>query len=195
MSVIEFSPEQQAAILSLARKGVCEAVEHGSVALPDINQFADFLRTSRACFVTLDSQGELRGCIGSLQATRPLAHDLLHNACGAALHDYRFPPLKTDEPIQVAVSILSPLVEMRFETEKDLLKQLVRDRDGVLLQAGRNRATFLPVVWEGLPVPELFLRALKRKAGLSPDYWSDQVKVWRYQSEYFSEEGEKPACE
>ncbi|WP_343802343.1 AmmeMemoRadiSam system protein A [Marinobacterium maritimum] len=195
MSVTEYNSQQRAAILLLAREGVCQAVRTGSVELPDITSLEPFLREDRACFVTLESHAELRGCIGSLQATRPLGHDLLHNACGAALYDYRFEALQASEPVQVSVSILSPLEEMSFSSESDLLAQLIPREDGLLIQAGRNRATFLPVVWEGLPTPELFLRALKRKAALPADYWSDQVKAWRYHSEYFAEEGEKPACE
>ncbi len=191
----EYTSPQRAAILALARKGVCQAVKTGAVELPDVSSLEEYLQVQRACFVTLESQDELRGCIGSLQATRPLAHDLLHNACGAALYDYRFAPLEASEPIQVSVSILSPLEEMSFGSEAELLRQLQPGKDGVLLQAGRNRATFLPVVWEGLPTPELFLRALKRKALLSSDYWSNQVRAWRYRSEYFSEQGERPACE
>lgn len=182
-------------MLALARQGVCQAVSQGCVDLPDVETLDPCLRAFRASFVTLDSQGELRGCIGSLQATRPLGHDLLHNACGAALHDYRFPPVQATEPIQVSISILTPLEELSFASEQELLERLRPGRDGVLLQAGRHRATFLPVVWQGLPEPGLFLRTLKRKAELPVDYWSDQVRVWRYASEYFGEEGEKPACD
>lgn len=195
MSVTEYTPQQHAAMLALAREGVCQAVRTGHVLLPDLAGMDDYLQALRACFVTLDSMGELRGCIGSLNPSRPLAHDLLHNACGAALHDYRFPPLQASEPIQLSISILSPLEEIDFTCEAELLEKLQPGRDGLLLQAGRNRATFLPVVWQGLPTPELFLRALKRKAALPVDYWSDQVRAWRYRSEYFSEEGERPACD
>ncbi len=195
MSVTEYTPEERAIILALARRGVCEAVEMGSVELPDIAAMEACLQAHRACFVTLDSHDELRGCIGSLQAIRPLGHDLLQNACGAALYDYRFAPLQASEPIKVSVSILSPMQEMSFASEQDLMRQLRPGQDGLLLQAGRNRATFLPVVWEGLSTPELFLRTLKRKAALSADYWSDQVRAWRYSSEYFSESEERPACE
>ncbi len=195
MSVTEYSSPQRAAMLALARQGVCQAVKTGNVELPEVDGLADYLQVYRACFVTLESHAELRGCIGSLQAIRPLGHDLLHNACGAALYDYRFALLEASEPIQIALSILSPLEEMTFDSEAELLRQLRPGEDGLLLQAGRNRATFLPVVWEGLPTPELFLRELKRKAVLSADYWSGQVRAWRYRSEYFAEEGEKPACD
>ncbi|MBA4501881.1 AmmeMemoRadiSam system protein A [Marinobacterium marinum] len=195
MSAIEYTARQRASLLSLARQGVCQAVAKGYIDLPDLASLEPYLQLPRASFVTLDSHDELRGCIGSLQAVRPLAHDVLHNACGAALHDYRFAPLQASEPVSISVSILSPLDEVIFSSEADLLHQLVPGRDGVLLQAGRNRATFLPVVWEGLTTPDIFLRALKRKAALAADYWSDQVRVWRYESESFAEDRERPACE
>lgn len=195
MSVIEYGLGRQQEMLALARSGVCQAVRFGSVEMPARESLADYLCEYRACFVTLESHEELRGCIGSLEPRRPLGHDLLHNACGAALHDYRFAPLRLDEPIRVSISILSPLEELKFASEAELLQQLKPGEDGLLLQAGRHRATFLPVVWEGLSTPELFVRALKRKAALPSDYWSAQVRGWRYRSEYFSEVEERPACE
>ena len=195
MCAIEYGSEQRAAILALARQGVCQSVMTGSVALPDVGQMAPFLQPQRASFVTLESIGRLRGCIGSLEPVRPLGHDILHNACGAALHDYRFQVLEAAEPIRISVSILSPLQEMQFTSEEDLLCQLEPGKDGVLLQSGRCRSTFLPVVWTSLSQPEVFMKELKLKAGLPADYWSERVRVWRYRSESFAEAVERPACE
>ncbi|MBV0931907.1 AmmeMemoRadiSam system protein A [Marinobacterium weihaiense] len=195
MSVIEYSTDQQQYLLALARRGVCQSVLVGSVDMPDITSLPAFLRHWGACFVSLTEQGRLRGCIGSLEASRPLAHDVLHNACGAALHDYRFAPLNTPEPILITLSVLSPLEVFTFSDEADLLRQLVPGRDGLLLQAGQHRATFLPQVWESFSQPDEFVQALKRKAGLADDFWSDQVRVWRYSSVSFAETEERPACE
>ncbi len=140
-------------------------------------------------FVTLTQDGELRGCIGSLEAHRPLAVDLEENARAAALRDPRFPPLTAAElpRTRVEVSILSRAEPMRFKDEQDALGQLRPGVDGVILEYGWHRATFLPQVWEQLPEPWQFMAHLKRKAGLSADFWSDEVKLSRYTVEKYQE--------
>lgn len=194
MSVTEYSEQQQHYLLSLARQGVCESLMMGNVQLPDVTSLPAFVQSPRACFVTLEQGGRLRGCIGSLEAVRPLAHDILHNACGAALHDYRFTPLTESEPISIALSVLSRLEPLAFDCEEALLDQLRPGQDGILLQAGRKRATFLPSVWQSLNTPTVFIQELKRKAGLPVGYWSPQIKAWRYSCEYCSELYDRPAC-
>ncbi|MEO5340915.1 MAG: AmmeMemoRadiSam system protein B [Magnetococcus sp. MYC-9] len=114
-----------------------------------------------ACFVTLSRQGQLRGCIGSLQAHRPLAEDLLANSRAAALQDPRFPPVTAAELV-------------------DLLSRLQPGVHGVILSKGPHRATFLPQVWEQLPDPETFLQQLSLKAGLPRDGWRDKPDVAVY---------------
>ena len=138
-----------------------------------------------ACFVTLKIDGELRGCIGSLQAHRDLGEDLAENAKAAAFGDPRFGPLTPDEfdQVSVEVSVLSepsPLFEGPV-TEEEVLAALDPGRDGVILSWGPRRATFLPQVWEQLPDGRDFLAALKRKAGLPPNYWDPQMRIQTYQ--------------
>jgi hypothetical protein len=135
-----------------------------------------------ATFVTLTQQGQLRGCIGSLEAWRPLAQDVQENARAAAFRDPRFAPLEADElpHTRVEVSLLSPAEPMSFRDEADALAQLRPDIDGVIFSAGSRRSTFLPQVWEQLPQPAEFMARLKQKAGLPANYWGSDVRLERY---------------
>ena len=148
-----------------------------------------------ATFVTLFSRAELRGCIGSLRASRPLRDDVRENAINAAFHDPRFPPLVSVEfeSISVEVSLLSPSTSLRFATEDDLLARLQAGVDGVTLEYGAHRATFLPQVWETLPDPRLFLAELKRKAGLANDFWSPRLSVGLYRVTKWKESDFSPS--
>ncbi|UCH46884.1 MAG: AmmeMemoRadiSam system protein A [Betaproteobacteria bacterium] len=155
----------------------------------DCRDDADFLYEKRACFVTLMLSGRLRGCIGSLQAHRRLLDDVRENAQAAAFRDPRFQPLTANEYTETAieVSLLSPLSPLEVENEQDAMSQLQPGVDGVVLQSGSKRGTFLPQVWESLPDPRQFLAELKRKAGLSTEYWSDDVRLFRYHVDKWTE--------
>jgi AmmeMemoRadiSam system protein A len=135
-----------------------------------------------ATFVTLQKHGELRGCVGSLRAQRALGLDVRMNAIAAAFSDPRFSPLRDDEfgDTSVEVSLLSAPESIASADEDDLLIRLQPGIDGVILEFGGQRATFLPQVWESLPEPRQFLVELKRKAGLPADFWSPAVNVSRY---------------
>lgn len=136
-----------------------------------------------ATFVTLTRKGELRGCIGSLEAYRPLRTDVEENARAAAFRDPRFPPVVAAEwpAIGVEVSLLTPPEDLPFADEEDLKAKLRPNIDGVILAYRQRRATFLPQVWAQLPTPELFLAHLKQKAGLAADFWSPEIEIRRYQ--------------
>ena len=122
-----------------------------------------------------------------LEACRPLVEDVAENACAAAFDDPRFEPLSKEEfdELDIHISVLSPPEEMTFVSEKDLLERVRPGVDGLILQEGGRRGTFLPSVWEELPDKELFLMHLKMKAGLPNTYWSDSLRVFRYTAEYF----------
>jgi hypothetical protein len=175
----------------LLRKLAHEAVEYGlqqGGTLPiDTARYPRPLREPGASFVTLQKKGELRGCIGSLEAHRPLVEDVVHNAYAAAFSDPRFPPLSEHElaAVDFHLSILTPAVAMNFNSEADLLRQLRPGIDGLVLEDGIYRGTFLPSVWESLPDAAQFLQHLKLKAGLPTNYWSDTLKVSRYTTESF----------
>jgi AmmeMemoRadiSam system protein A len=136
-----------------------------------------------ATFVTLFHGGELRGCIGSLKATRAVGVDVRENAVAAAFRDPRFPPLTVleFEATSVEVSLLSAAESLRFDTEDELRLRLRPGIDGVTLELDDRRATFLPQVWETLPDPRDFLAALKHKAGMRVDFWSPGLNVALYQ--------------
>jgi len=143
---------------------------------------APWLRQNGATFITLTRDGELRGCIGSLQAARPLGDDAAENAVAAAFRDPRFPPVTAAEwpGLQVEVSLLSTPKPMRFADEADLLGQICAGEDGLILEADGRRATFLPQVWESIRDKRQFLRELARKAGLPDDVRLGRCRVWRY---------------
>ncbi len=142
-----------------------------------------------ATFVTLTQGGQLRGCIGSLEAHRPLDQDVRANAVAAAFRDPRFPPLTLAElaRTRVEVSLLTAPVPISFSDEADALRQLRPHVDGIILIAGQRRSTFLPQVWEQLPEPRQFLAHLKQKAGLPADWWSDEVRLQRYEVQKWKE--------
>jgi AmmeMemoRadiSam system protein A len=143
------------------------------------------LQELRASFVTLQRNGELRGCIGALEAELPLVEDVARSAHGAAFRDPRFKPLQRDEFVQIEIhiSVLSPLAPLHLSSREELIAALRPKVDGLLLRQGPCRGTFLPSVWESLPHPTDFLRELERKAGLDADAWSRPVECFRYTTE------------
>ncbi|HSO07793.1 MAG TPA: AmmeMemoRadiSam system protein A [Pelomicrobium sp.] len=135
-----------------------------------------------ATFVTIKLDAGLRGCIGSLEAHRPLREDVRVNALGAAFRDPRFAPLSVREfaRTRIEVSLLSPLELLTFSCEDELLALLRPGIDGLVFRYGHHRSTFLPQVWESLPGARDFLEHLKRKAGLPFGFWAPEVQAWRY---------------
>jgi AmmeMemoRadiSam system protein A len=166
------------ALLAAARASIAKAFGQASPAIAP----APWWQEPGAGFVTLTLNGQLRGCIGSLEAHRPLLHDIEANAHAAAFQDHRFQPLTAGEwaLTSVQVSLLSPLQAMHFENEAHAMAQLRPGVDGVVLTYETHRSTFLPQVWEQLPAPESFLSQLKIKAGLPADFWAPQVQLFRY---------------
>ena len=155
---------------------------------------ADWLEERAACFVTLHRGEDLRGCIGTIVAHRSLGEDVRSNARAAAFSDPRFPPLAVGElaEVTIEVSLLSELEPLEFESEQDLVSRIRPGVDGLLLEHGFHRGTFLPAVWRSLPEPGLFLRKLKTKAGLEEDFWSPEIVVRRYQARSWSEAPDRP---
>jgi AmmeMemoRadiSam system protein A len=167
-----------AILLPLARAAITQALGRSHAA----DDTAPWLRAPGACFVTLTQDEQLRGCIGTLQAHRTLLADVRANALAAALHDPRFAPLAAHEleGTEVEVSLLSPMQTLHFGSEAEALAQLRPGVDGVVFQYGSRRSTFLPQVWEQLPATGDFMAHLKRKAGLPPGFWHEEVQLQRY---------------
>ena len=180
-----YTDEQKKILLRVARDSIAHGLKSGRPASIQAKEFDDVLREERATFVTLERAGQLRGCIGMLAACRPLIVDIAQNAFAAAFEDPRFPPLSTDElaDLDIHISILSLPEPMTVADEEDLLKQLRPGVDGLIIQDGARKATFLPAVWEDLTDPREFLHHLKRKAGMRPDHWSTTFRAFRYTAE------------
>ncbi len=172
-------------LLAHARAAIADALRLPAAPAPD----REFLRHPGASFVTLRLRQQLRGCIGSLSARRPLGVDVRENAVCAAFSDPRFRPLTRDEyaELDVEVSVLSRAVSMTVESEAELFARLRAGIDGLTLELGERRSTFLPQVWEALPDAREFVAELKRKAGLPRDFWSPDLRLSRYTVEKYTE--------
>ena len=184
-----FSESQRNTLLETAWDSIRHGLFHRRPPAINTADFDPALTRPGASFVTLHAQGALRGCIGSLEAYRPLIEDVSENAFAAAFRDPRFIPLQEQEldGINLDISVLGTPEPLHFSTEHDLLNQLHPGKDGLILQDDNYRGTFLPAVWESLPEPEQFLQHLKLKAGLPTDHWSDTLQVWRYSTESFGD--------
>jgi AmmeMemoRadiSam system protein B/AmmeMemoRadiSam system protein A len=172
-------------LLAHARAAIERALGMDTAIPPE----PDWLAAQGATFVTLTQRGHLRGCIGSLAAYRPLGADVRENAVSAALRDPRFPCLSRDELAitTVEVSLLTAPAPFPIADEADAIARLRPGIDGVILEHGSHRATFLPQVWESLPDPRLFLAELKRKAGLPPAFRDPGLRLATYQAEKWKE--------
>jgi len=180
-----YSDDERARLTALARDSIAHGLSQGEPLPVDLDQWPESLRKQRATFVTLNHGAQLRGCIGSLEATQPLVQDIADNAFAAAFRDPRFSPVTERDlaELDVHISVLSPPEPVQFTSEKDLLAQIRPGVDGLILIEGRQRGTFLPSVWQNLPERNAFLAQLKRKAGLPANYWSPTVQVSRYTTE------------
>lgn len=181
------SQENRHILRDLAYQSIEHGLKTGKALEIDIAQYPAELQIQKATFVTLHRNEELRGCIGILKPVRPLAEDVVYNAWAAAFTDSRFIPLTASEldDLDIHISILGTPEEMEFASEADLVKQIRPGIDGLILEDGFNKGTFLPSVWESLTDSHAFLSHLKLKAGLPENYWSDNIKVMRYTVEEF----------
>ncbi|MCB0366440.1 MAG: AmmeMemoRadiSam system protein A [Bdellovibrionaceae bacterium] len=188
MSEQILSQEDRSRLLKLARQAIQNRLD-GGISEIEIEDQSLVLQTSGASFVTLRIDDQLRGCIGSLQAYRPLAVDVWENAQAAAFHDPRFSQLKAAElaHLKIEISVLSPPQPLPVENEEDLLSKIRPGIDGLILTSGSRRATFLPAVWESLPDPKEFLYHLKLKAGMGPNEWPEDIEFETYGSTSFAE--------
>jgi len=187
------SPERQhlpaTDLLRLARSSIEYGFAHREPLPVRCDDLPDELAVPRATFTTLHLAGQLRGCCGTLEATRPLAADVAYSAFQAAFRDARFQPLGQHEfqGVDLEVSVLSPMEPMIVADEAELLRQLVPGTDGLVIVEGWRRATFLPKVWEQLPEPRQFLAQLRLKGGFPANYWSQRLEFLRYRTTTFRE--------
>ena len=180
--------EQGAFLLRLAWLAIAEKLG-GKEKIPATEDAAP--QRKSGTFVTLKIAGQLRGCIGNLEAAGSIVDGIRRNALNAAFHDHRFSPLSEEEleQVHIDISILTQASPLIYSDAADLLKKLRPGIDGVILSHGSARATFLPQVWEQLPQPEQFLGHLCRKAGLPEKTWRDShMEILIYQVQCFAEE-------
>ena len=170
--------ELGSALLTAARHALVRAFGKQPIG----NRYHAVLDAPGATFVTLTQLGELRGCVGTLEPRRSLQQDVEQNAYAAAFLDPRFAPLAVAELsyTRIEVSLLSIPTPLSFSDEEDLLQRLRPGIDGVVLEWRGKRATFLPQVWDSLADPREFIAALKQKAGVTPNFWHDGIRVSRY---------------
>ena len=185
--------EQGQRLIQVARRTIAAklgTLDEADKVIPD-NDLADpAFREKRGTFVTLKLKGQLRGCMGCLTPSETILEGIQRNAINSAFNDPRFPTLTSIEldQTEIDISILTSPRELEYTDPNDLLEKLRPNIDGVLINKGMARATFLPQVWEQLPGTEDFLAHLCRKAGLSPDEWKkDKLGVSIYQVQYFNE--------
>ena len=183
------NPRQRRILLETGTDSIAHGLERGQPLRPDPVGYPQRLRETGASFVTLELGGHLRGCIGTLTARQPLILDVAQHAFEAAFEDPRFEPVNAAEltELELHISVLSPAQPLTVRNEQDLLSRLRPGTDGLVIEEGRHRATFLPAVWDQLNDPGVFLSQLKYKAGLPTDYWSDTIKVFRYTTESFAD--------
>lgn len=185
------SAEERTLLVDTAWDAIEYFLHRGEPLAIHPERFPAALREPRASFVTLKLNGALRGCIGCLTTETPLVENTAANARKAAFDDPRFSPLTWNEfePLTLSISILGSPVYLPVDSEEHLLSMLRPGIDGLILEEGAKRATFLPAVWESLATPAAFLRELKRKGGWRPDEWSDDIEVYRYAAESIGDPG------
>ena len=185
--------EEQHILLRLAREAMERGVRGEALHSLDLSSLPPSLREEGSSFVTITSRGQLRGCIGALEAHQPLAEDVREHAVAAALKDPRFPAVKEHElsDLRIEISRLTHPVPLEYKDANDLLSKLRPHVDGVILRDdSHQRVTFLPQVWEKIPNPAEFLNNLCYKMGVEPDLWRrTNLDVLTYQVEEFHEPG------
>lgn len=190
------SDKQGQMLLKMARTSIAE-----KLGLPvdstqiDLNQ--PFLEVKQGLFVSLHKNGALRGCIGVIEPVEPLKTGVGKTARLAAFKDFRFEPLARDEfdQVDLEISLLSSPEKFEYTTSNELVQRLVPFKDGVIIEKGSRRATFLPQVWKQLPDAASFLSQLCLKAGLDSDEWTKGgLTVYTYRVHFFCEKNNTTEC-
>lgn len=184
------SQQEKMTLLKEARSSIELAIQKKRLTDLDLKEYSQALQDDAASFVTLTEHGELRGCIGALEAYQPLILDVREHAVAAALNDFRFPPVQSDDLpfIHIEISRLTKPESLSYAMPPDLPGCLQKGIDGVILKDGFRRATFLPQVWEQLPDPGDFLSHLCSKMGAPADLWKHKMlEVSIYHVEEFHE--------
>jgi len=193
---LQLTPQERRRLLAIARDSIAHGLQEQRPLLPDPATLDGALAVPRPCFATLQVDGQLRGCIGSLVARDPLGIGAADYAFRAAFADPRFPPLPAAlfPALEIELSVLGDPEPLPCRSREELLARLRPGIDGLILRDGPAQATFLPKVWQQLPEPEDFLAALLMKAGLPPDHWSPTIRCARYEATSFNDAGGRRAA-
>ena len=181
--------ENQRLLLREARKSIEYGIEHNKRRAIDASTYPNQVQQIAASFVSLHIQNNLRGCIGSLAATQALIIDVVQHAYASAFQDTRFTSVTMEElsKIDIEISVLTPQQQISCRDQNELLEQLTAGEDGLTIEDGGRRATFLPSVWKQLPEKNTFLRRLKNKAGMDENHWSNSFRAYTYRSVCFTD--------
>ncbi|MFW2403395.1 MAG: AmmeMemoRadiSam system protein A [Gammaproteobacteria bacterium] len=195
-SCIEFAREEQTQLLGIARSSIAHGLEHQQPGEPNPDAIDGTLAQPFGNFVTLMLNEVLRGCVGSIEPTHPLANGVAIAAFNAAFRDRRFEPLTHGEfgDVRIEISVLTAPEPIDASDNRALLAALRPGEDGLLLEDVGYRSTFLPKVWENIPEPAEFVRQLKLKAGLPANYWSGSLRMSRYRTVSFAESCSTPTA-
>ncbi|MBE6448809.1 MAG: AmmeMemoRadiSam system protein B [Alphaproteobacteria bacterium] len=187
-NLTNFANHNKEDLLQIAKRALAEAVNK-KIYQPERDDYPNVMFNKGSSFVTLTKKNELRGCIGSLLPNTAIALDVARNTYRAAMEDTRFEPLQASEipELKISISFLSGYEKINFKDEADLLSKIVQNEDGLVLRDGDRQGLFLPSVWRQIPDKQEFLKKLKIKAGLSPSYWSSNVKIYRFRTVEISE--------
>lgn len=179
---LSLTKPQQTLLKTIAWQSIAHGLKSGGPLSINNSDYSTDLIKPCATFVMLSVHHQPRGCIGNLEAIRPLVEDVCENAFAAAFCDKHYPDITEIElaELEIHIDLLSPLEPLSFITEMELIEQLRPNVDGLVLQDGSHHASFLPSNWDALPNPMLFMQHLKQKAGLPATYWSKTVKAKRF---------------
>lgn len=191
---VKLSAEDRAFLLEVATASIVRGFDGRGPLRVDFADAPAATRVRAGAFVTVTVDGELNGCIGTIEPVEPLVTTVARCAWEAAFDDPRLPSLRrADFPrTGIEVSVLSAMEPMDVASEAELVAALRPGVDGLLLEGNGHRATFLPAVWEQVPAPELFVHLLERKAGLWPGTWSPRMHAYRYTATKFGNDAVRP---
>jgi AmmeMemoRadiSam system protein A len=167
-------------LLDIADRAVREGLIGENPTIPGLDLLPASLARPSGVFVTLTVDGDLNGCIGSVEGDEPLARSTARHAWSAAFDDPRLPKLQASdyERLTIEVSVLSPLHAVESGSREELSGRLRPAVEGLLLGTAQTRAVFLPSVWSQLPQPSEFVDQLLRKAGFIPGSWPEGIRAW-----------------
>lgn len=179
-----FARHHKQSLLKIVKQSILTAIEQGKRYHPKREDFDNALFNKGASFVTIKKNGRLRGCIGSVIPNQSVAHSLSDNAFSAALNDKRFSRLTSEElkNIDFTISLLTNFEPIIFDSYSDLLSKIEPKTDGLIIEDGERQGVFLPSVWQQIPNKDDFITELKIKAGISPTYWSQKIKIYRFRT-------------